>query len=455
VATVNLSTSPTQIDDGTSASVLVTNTGAVDVELSRGGRLRPNQSRTVYPEGTALTAAALSGTGQVSTVATAAPTSQAQQVQQLAATVAGLPGTYAPIGLDRSTLTVTDRNTNALRYFRSQLARRESNPVDIVCYGHSLVEGEGATSILKRGTDRFRDIMRTRFPVSGVTGGYGYLPVTRNATTWNLNSYITLASGATNGNYGLGKHAYFVNATGAKVTLTLNGLVASAIDVVYIQGGGGTFSTKTDTVSNADTKATTGTPTKQATYRIPNVTTSTTSVEANWVSGNSIICGFMIYNGDTASGIRVWNDGQGGLTSTQALDSTNVNMAGFDVANPSLVTITILANDFKTGVAVATSKANLATIVSQVRASAPNASIVFAIEHALGSTGASIPWAQYAQAYYDVAVADGNVAVFDFYQRVGTQTPPTAPGIIYTDQQHYTDAGYLMWADALAGFVSP
>jgi lysophospholipase L1-like esterase len=218
----------------------------------------------------------------------------------------------------------------------------------------------------------------------------------------------------------------------------------------------GTFSTKTDTVSNSDSKATTGSPTKQAAYTIPNVTTSTTSVEVNFSSGNSIICGFMIYNGDATSGIRVWNDAQGGLTSTQiAADTTNVNLAGLDVAAPSLVTITALANDFKTGVAVATSKTNLATIVSQVRTKAPSASIVFAIEHALGSTGATIPWASYVQAYYDVAVADGNIAVFDFYERVGTSTPPTATGIIAADNQHYTSAGYLMWADALAGFVSP
>jgi hypothetical protein len=73
MATVALTTTPTQIDDGTSYTVLVTNTGAVEVDLSRGGRLRPQQSRTVYPEGAALTAAATSGTGTVTTSTTSKP----------------------------------------------------------------------------------------------------------------------------------------------------------------------------------------------------------------------------------------------------------------------------------------------------------------------------------------------------------------------------------------------
>jgi hypothetical protein len=63
--------------------VSVTNTGAVDVTVARGSQsftLRPNQSRTVYPEGSAVTATVASGTGQVTTTAQAAQVTQAQQV---------------------------------------------------------------------------------------------------------------------------------------------------------------------------------------------------------------------------------------------------------------------------------------------------------------------------------------------------------------------------------------
>jgi hypothetical protein len=88
VATYSLTTSPTMIDDGTSYSVLVTNTGAATVELSRGGRLRPNQAQTVYPEGAALTAAAVTGTSSVSTSTTTKPLPNAADPATLAANVA-------------------------------------------------------------------------------------------------------------------------------------------------------------------------------------------------------------------------------------------------------------------------------------------------------------------------------------------------------------------------------
>jgi lysophospholipase L1-like esterase len=106
MAIVALSTSPATLDSGSSDFVSVVNTGAVDVTVSRGSQsftLRPNQSRTVYPEGSAVTATVASGTGQVTTTAQAAQVTQAQQVAANTAAIAGLPrttyadGTYLEI----------------------------------------------------------------------------------------------------------------------------------------------------------------------------------------------------------------------------------------------------------------------------------------------------------------------------------------------------------------------
>ncbi|MCW3041542.1 MAG: hypothetical protein JWM31_3447, partial [Solirubrobacterales bacterium] len=159
------------------------------------------------------------------------------------------------------------QNTRVLCQFRSQLARRESTAVDVVLMGHSLIEGEGATAMAKRGNDRFRDIMRTRFPVAGVTGGYGYIPIRVASTTWSLSPYITTSGGTASSAYGFGIGSYFVNAAAAKVVLST--IACTAIDVIYIQGGGGTFSTKVDGVANGDSVATVGSPTKQKAYRVP------------------------------------------------------------------------------------------------------------------------------------------------------------------------------------------
>jgi lysophospholipase L1-like esterase len=99
MAIVALSASPATLDSGSSDYVTVTNTGAVDVTVARGSQsfiLRPNQSRTVYPEGSAVTATVASGTGQVTTLAQAAQVTQAQQVAANTAAIAGLPSTYVP-----------------------------------------------------------------------------------------------------------------------------------------------------------------------------------------------------------------------------------------------------------------------------------------------------------------------------------------------------------------------
>lgn len=73
MSTVALSTSPTQLNDGTGYEVLVVNSGTVDAYLARGQqafRLKPGASRTVQPEGTALTGQVMVGTGQVTTTVT-------------------------------------------------------------------------------------------------------------------------------------------------------------------------------------------------------------------------------------------------------------------------------------------------------------------------------------------------------------------------------------------------
>lgn len=105
MAIVALSTSPATLDSGSSDYVSVVNTGAVDVTVARGSQsftLRPNQSRTVYPEGSAVTATVASGTGQVTTTAQAAQVTQAQQVTANTAAIAGLPGTYARVSKSRA-----------------------------------------------------------------------------------------------------------------------------------------------------------------------------------------------------------------------------------------------------------------------------------------------------------------------------------------------------------------
>ncbi len=80
MANVNLTTTPTTLDAGTAAHLVITNTssGGEDVDILRGGvhvqRLRFGQKHTIQPEGVAVTGKMTSGSGSVDVVTTAATT---------------------------------------------------------------------------------------------------------------------------------------------------------------------------------------------------------------------------------------------------------------------------------------------------------------------------------------------------------------------------------------------
>jgi hypothetical protein len=75
MATVAVTTSPVQLDDGTAYELQVTNTGTVDVYVARGrqiSKVRPGAQVKVQPEGSSVTASVLGAAGQVTTAVTSA-----------------------------------------------------------------------------------------------------------------------------------------------------------------------------------------------------------------------------------------------------------------------------------------------------------------------------------------------------------------------------------------------
>lgn len=78
MATVSVTTTPSDLDPGTAASVAVEVTGAADVYVTRADgitiKLAPHQMFTFQPEGLALTAKTLVGTSEVVTTVTAPAT---------------------------------------------------------------------------------------------------------------------------------------------------------------------------------------------------------------------------------------------------------------------------------------------------------------------------------------------------------------------------------------------
>lgn len=367
---------------------------------------------------------------------------------------------YAPIGMDRGGISVADRNTTALRYFRQALALRNAARCDItICPGDSLTEGQGTTTITNRWSDRLRDNLRTRFPTTGVTGGYGYIAA-RSIVTSTSYGLVTLAGTPTPPSTGYGYGRRTSQVQNSTQTITLNAIAATEIDVYYTQGGGGTFAWAVDGGSTTN-QATTGATGPQKVRVLSSGGGTSHTVVISWVSGNNIINGFDVFNGDATKGIRVHN---GGFNGAKAADFVPLHSSqnywadhlASTLLNPALVLIAIGANEFKTGDSVSTYQTNLASIISSARTYASLASICLVVEHQLGGVTVVNPWSEYAAANYAVAAADGNVAVFDLWQRLGPTPAAETHGVILaSDHQHYTDEGNQFVADALAGFLAP
>jgi lysophospholipase L1-like esterase len=454
MATVALSTTPTQIDDGTSYTVLVANTGAVTVDLSRGGRLRPGQTATVYPEGAALTAAATSGTGQVATSTTAKPLPNPSDPATLAARPE-FTGTYA--AYSRAGLQALEvQRVNALRPFHASLANRTAAPCDILALGDSITEGAQAATTSDRWVSRLRDALRTAHPVSGVVGGSGFIPPKwASASITQAAPFTITGSPATASAFGWGMRTVILT-SGQSLAATVTG---TSIDVWYARGSStGTFSVSVD--GGAATNYTTSIATTQDTgiQRVSLGSAGSHSVTIANVSGSVYIGGMTVYNGDESAGVRMTEAGHWGWTSSQYADNSSSAMTylGQRVAilQPSLVIIELGTNDFGNSIAPATLQTNLNTLITTVRNNttiAPSV-VLFGIYN---RAGGSNPWSQYQDIYRSMETVDARIAFFDLSLRLPDVTTDTGLGLINADAVHPTSKGHAFIADSLARFLSP
>jgi lysophospholipase L1-like esterase len=463
MATVALTTTPIQIDDGTSYTVLVTNTGAVEVDLSRGGRLRPQQSRTVYPEGTALTAAATSGTGTVTTSTTSKPLPNAADPAALAANAA-FTGTYAGLSVTGQQALETQRNT-ALRTWLAAMADRENNPANIVFLGDSLAEGRAASTPDTGWAAKATGLLRSRFPVAGLASqpARNYIPAWYGWSTFNSSKEFSAANAnvVQQSSCGLGLRNYRLS-TNASGTCTVT-VTGSAVDVVWVGSTGtGTFSwavdggSATNVPNNGAASLTDGLKT-----RITFGSVGTHTITLTWVSGGNVFLdGVIVYNGDEAKGIRGFDAGHSGL---KISDYTVTSNPAFETSvaavSPHLVAISLGENDWVADVPASTAQANLQALIARVKtASTTSPSFVlmaWPTPLASGTTHTDT-WANYLAMYAAVAAADpANVCVLDMTQRATAPGVSNALGLFNSDLQHPSTKGSTYIADTFVSFVSP
>ena len=367
------------------------------------------------------------------------------------------------------------RRSQALIPWHAGLANRSTARCNIVCLGDSITAGQGAAVIgSEPGWDlcwrsRLRDLLRARYPTQGMFGGgRGYIGAKNTGVlsfTWPSTITGSPASGTT-----LGPTGEFIQLTaGQSVAWTLLG---DSADILWTQAAGaGSFSWQVDSGSTTNVSTAGGSTVDGKITHISLGTPGTHTVTVAYATGaNADISGIVEYYGDYTSGIQVHDCGHYGWTTGNWVTSMNGGSAansGAAIAAlaPSLVIITLGANDQFNGVTPATYQTNLQTIITDLKAQLTSPFPSFVIQMLpprSGQSGYTYPWSQYVSAAYAVAAADTSgpssnsiVTVMDWTlgpRLLGGDTD--VYGVWAGDGVHPLNLGHQATADGLLTFLS-
>lgn len=178
---------------------------------------------------------------------------------------------------------------------------------------------------------------------------------------------------------------------------------------------------------------------------------------ASWAAGAVTLMGFSAYNdfgGRTE--ISIYNWGISGATSAQLIKDTDPAGGRIAMLNRVSPDCGILAdlpiNDWRTGVVVATSKANLKTAVAQVRTAGGTPIIVTPLPDG-ANLGLSASQQAYSDACYEVAIED-DVVLFDMRAAFVSWFDANAKGY-ESDSVHLAALGNTFYASMMQlGFAA-
>lgn len=416
--------------------------------LDGSGKVRdkhlPDRLGTTALNATYATAAALANKADASAVAGKldATTAAATYAPKAGLTTAAATGVYVQ--------RYPKAKASAVSTFHSALAARQKTPVDWVQIGDSITEGQGATARDFRYASRSRDLLRSIYPTPGVPGGTNY----RTANPI-VSSYPRDPPGAytSDTRFGLGKRSVQL-AAGTPLVFTENG--TSFKIGAFRDTGTGTFSYSIDggTAVNVNTA---GTHVGEFLTTISGLTAGQHTVTINLVSGYVLINGLYVYYGDETAGVRTYESGHFGWKASDFISTPSGGTATdwlTSVTNiqPQLVTIALGAND-AVSQSAATYKANMQTLIANVRAAITTAPSIVLVAMGARSDTLNEPWANYVQAMKDIAAADSAIDVLD----LTTILPAVsgAPAGWYADTVHPSNKGHNEIARALVEFITP
>jgi lysophospholipase L1-like esterase len=369
--------------------------------------------------------------------------------------------------LAREVLTTADGQSMLPWFFG--LAQRDTAPAKIVAIGDSGTEGQGASARANRWTNRLVDRLR-RMYMNG-TGGQEYLPAYGTTLApdsgWAVATYTNAGNMSQSSAAGLGLHSVVMNAA-CSISWSVTG--DSADIRWYGFSGGGHFTWQVDGGAATDITATAGSDQPANVTHISLGAAAAHTVKVNWVSGNPIIEGLTVFNGDYTTGIHVYNAGRYGYTAANFVDTAIIPTGGSTsikdghkaiVANiaPHLVILAIGSNDWlndngTTGTPTAV-QGRLQTLITDCSAFTYKPSIIIPAQYNIpsGMSTSAFPYSAYIDMFRTLEAGNTNVKVLDFSRRF--PTPTAVPYVSATDNLHLSNAGQSLMADYYFAALRP
>lgn len=348
-------------------------------------------------------------------------------------------------------------NATALRRFRAALAARDTLPVDILTIGHSFMEGVGSSSIAGRMQNRLIANLRQRWQPSGVTGGLGFIPARfLTGTPFTDNPLGTVGDPSGSDLFGLGRRSeLFAPDLGISKLITAP---MTGLDILYAKGPSvGNFEWKVDGGPATPVLGSAATVTDSGVAQVRALASGSHTVQVLPTAGTTVLDGFMVYNGDEARGIRLWDGARSAKGSPWFTDPAALYwLDRVPAVAPDLVVITLVRNDWALGVPSATTLANLQALVSNIRDRAAfDPSFVLCLEpnpSIIGPSASVEPWDNYVAAAKELVGSDPGVALFDMDATMGAIGADF--GLWDADNIHPSQLGHQFWADQLAEFLA-
>lgn len=353
-----------------------------------------------------------------------------------------------------------------LRRFHAMLANRNAAPCRIIAGpGDSITEGAYAVTVVNRWQNLLMKRLRQTFAVT--TGNdFPFIPVFPGITTPTDFPVTRTGTVVGSGSYGLGLRAGYVNDATGKITFTFTGTRAK---VAYVKGVAGTLAIMKVIVDGGAPVTLDTSPTGSAStiggqlFDLGALTAGTHTVEVSWDAASGAgkrvyVEGLFTFNGDENAGIRVFDAGHSGFTTTSftapSADHARAVMANGPVG---LAIIALGVNDIAGTITAATFKTNLQTIVTAMRTQAFSGSILYLMMAKPGDK-TDAEWNPYVTAVNELAAADPDAVVLDLSDRMPKpvfNSPQPSDLGLYQDFRHLTPAGDGYVADVIAGFILP